>query len=76
MRCLPADFGVFSASIVDALYQHQTGGGKQKLLYGDWRPMPESMPLEALKAMGAEPKGLDQEHQKMFAEKFVRASGK
>jgi hypothetical protein len=69
---LPGDMAVFSACIVDALYQHQTGGGRQKLIYGEWSPPQDAMPIEAVRAMGAEPKDLDKEHRKLFAAKFSK----
>lgn len=41
-----------SACIIDALYQHQTVGTRQKLIYGSWNPLPALYPEEFLMERG------------------------
>lgn len=53
MHTLKEDWAVFSAAAIDALYQHQAGGGPQKLIYGSYDPLPETLPPEVLLEMGA-----------------------
>lgn len=45
---------LFFACVVDALYQHQTTGVRQKLVYATYEPLPKVFPLEALTQRGIE----------------------
>lgn len=49
---LPWDHFQFGACMVDALYQHETGAGRQKLIYGSFDPMPKQIDPNVLKRMG------------------------
>lgn len=52
--CNTLDFDHYNASacIIDALYQHQTVGARQKLIYGSWNPLPRVYPEEFLMERG------------------------
>jgi hypothetical protein len=64
------DFLVRAACLNDALYQHQTGGGRQKAVYGAYDPLPRIVPPEVLKQRGLEPIMLDRNQRKLLVEKF------
>lgn len=49
---IPFDDYNASACIIDALYQHQTVGARQKLIYGSWHPLPKVYPEEFLMERG------------------------
>jgi hypothetical protein len=66
----PFEFKVFSACANDALYVHQAGGNRQKLLYGDYTPKIQTFSPEVCRQQGIELKRLDRTHQKQFNEKF------
>lgn len=49
---LPFDHASFAASMIDALYQHETGAGRQKLIYGSFDPLPQEVDPAVLKRQG------------------------
>jgi hypothetical protein len=67
------DWSVFSACAIDALYQHQTGGGRQKLIYGSYDPMPKVFTPEVLRQRNMEVQRLDPSLRAAFVERFGRA---
>lgn len=68
------DRDLFSACLVDALYQHQIGGGDQKLIYGSYNPPLEAVDPSVLEQKGLIDRGmaLDQDHRRLLREKFGR----
>lgn len=48
------DFVNFAACLNDALYIHQTGGGRQKLVYANYNPLPKIFPSAVLRQRGME----------------------
>lgn len=73
---LQFDHEVWSACLVDACYQHQSGGGKQKLIYGSFDPAPKFIPPDVLAERGllekATMQGLDRNALSMLQQKFSR----
>ena len=66
------DRGIFSATLNDAAYIHQTLGNKQRLIYAKYDPMPEVVPIEVLKEWGAISSGshTDKESQALLKDTF------
>lgn len=61
----------FGATLVNALYVHQSTGNRQKLIYGGYNPMPVVMSPEVLRERGFEGvKILSKEQRELMKEKF------
>lgn len=60
----------FAACLNDALFIHQTTGGRQKLIYCNYDPMPRIFPPEVLRQRGLEIRQLDADGRRAFQEKF------
>jgi len=56
---LDFDFMVLASSLSDALYIHQTGGGRQKAVVAGWSPLPRTFPHTVLEERGLDPQGGD-----------------
>jgi hypothetical protein len=64
------DHANFYACLNDALYIHQTGGGRQRLVYGQYRPLPRAYPSEWLRERGFEVKILTTQQRAFAQERF------
>jgi len=66
------DRGMFSATLNDSIYIHQTLGNRQRLVYATYDPIPQILPYEVLKAWGAlgSNSKTDKECQKLLKDKF------
>lgn len=60
----------FAACLNDALYTHQTGGGRQKLIYASYDPLPKIFPPAVLVEKGLEARRLDRRQEELMREKF------
>jgi hypothetical protein len=65
----------FAATINDSLYIHQTTGSRQKLIYGNYDPLPQIFPPEALREKGFQNvKQLNKEQRDLLNDKFNQGS--
>ena len=71
-QCLttPFDSENFAACLVDAAYQHASGGNRQKIIYAGYDPLPQMYPPEFLQERGLEVQALDDQSQSLLTEKF------
>lgn len=60
----------FAACLNDALYIHQTVGNRQKMVYGNYSPLPKIFPPAVLREKGMEPTVLDREAKSLMQKKF------
>ena len=70
MNTTAFDHESFAACLNDALYIHQTTGGRQKMVYASYNPIPQIFPSEVLRARGLDVSILSSEQEKMLQEKF------
>jgi hypothetical protein len=68
--CSEFDWGVFSATLNDAAYIHQTLGNKQRLMYAKYETVPKIIPREVLREWGAQMGATDEESQQLLKERF------
>lgn len=74
-RTLMWDHENFGATLVDALYVHQSTGNRQKLIYGGYNPMPVVFPPEVLRERGFEGvQMLSKEQRELMEEKFGKTT--
>lgn len=60
----------FAACLNDAVYVQQTTGGRQKVVYANYDPLPRVFSPEFLRARGAQVKVLNAEQRQMLSERF------
>ena len=60
----------FSACLVDAAYQHGTGGNRQKVIYANYDPIPKIHPPEFLLERDLKVRLLDEQERRILTEKF------
>lgn len=65
----------FAACLVDATYQHGSGGNRQKLVYATYESLPRMFPPEFLLERGLEVARLDAQERKLLTEKFGSGNG-
>jgi hypothetical protein len=67
--CISNEFDkvTFAATLNDTAYQAQTLGGKQKLLYAVYNPIPEQVPFTVLQEWGTQPKNIDDEARRLLS---------
>jgi hypothetical protein len=72
LTCNSSEFDqmCFAATLVDALYIHQTTGPRQKLIYGTYVEMPKIYPSDMLRERGFENQLLVPQLQKALEERF------
>lgn len=71
-QCLTTEFDSqnFAACLVDAAYQHGSGGNRQKIIYAAYDPSPKIYPPEFLQERGLQVQQLDETEKKLLTEKF------
>jgi len=62
-----------AAGLNDALYQTQTTGEVQKVIWARYEPTPQTMPTAVLRERGFEPETLTREQEQMLSEQFDTA---
>ena len=67
----PFDELNFAACLVDAAYQHGSGGNRQKLIYASYDPIPRIHPPEFLLERGLDVHQLDETERQLLTEKFA-----
>lgn len=71
LNTLPFDHQNMAACLNDALYQHQTVGARQKLIYASYDPVPEVFPPDFLRERGfIDMQHLDDDAKALMEEKF------
>jgi hypothetical protein len=67
---LPFDSLNFAACLNDSVYNHQSTGDRQKMVYANYNPMPTVFSPEFLKEQGADPHALSAEQTRMMEDLF------